>query len=210
MSQPSNSSAPPDWAVQQAQGALSKGMTALEVEQRLLAVGLAPDVAKDVVSRALRKSSDPPPVVDWAMEHVRAALRAGLRVPDIERQLVAKGLAPEIAEALVTNVLGERVRGEQPETPGLDRWRTLHWILSGAVACLCLLLAFLFGGAYSVGIAIVWLLTPVAFIWFADLHARWAKQYRIGAVPGAAIRWAGWFLLAIYFLYRLELVWFKP
>ena len=140
MSQPSDQTSPPDWAIRQARDALRGGMNALEVEQRLTAVGLAPKAAKDVIARAASAPSDPPPVLDWAMEHVRALLRAGLTVPDIERKLVAKGLTPEVAEMVTTRVLGERVRGGLPDTPQREFQRMLHRILSGFVACGCVAL----------------------------------------------------------------------
>ncbi len=67
MSQPSDPS-PPEWAVQQAQTALRGGMSAPEVERRLVSVGLAPDVVRAVMLRAGSRPSSPPPLVDWAME----------------------------------------------------------------------------------------------------------------------------------------------
>ena len=210
MSKAPDPTSPPDWAIQQAQGALQKGMSAPEVEQRLVAVGLAPSVAKDVVSRALGKPSDPPPVVDWAMEHVRASLRAGVSVPEIERRLAARGLAPEVAEAVVTNILGERVRGRQPETSEQARRQNLHRILSGIAAGGCLGLAFWFGGGSSAAIALLWLITPMTCVWFADT-AWFIRRYPRSAVgSGVLVRWLGWFLLVLYFLYRLELVAYKP
>lgn len=209
MSQPSEPT-PPEWAVKQASSALRGGMSAPEVEQRLVAVGLDPAVAKTVVLRAGSAPSGPPPMLDWAMEHARAGLRAGLRVPDIERQLVGRGLTPEIAEAVVTNVLGERVRGGQPGTPEQERRRTWHRVASGVAALLCGVLGYWFGGGYSVGIVLLWILTPVSFIWFADAPFFAARFSRSGPASPTGIRWAGWFLLIIYLLYRVELVLYKP
>jgi hypothetical protein len=210
MSKAPDPTPPPVWAIQQARTALQGGMGALEVEQRLVAVGLPPQAARDVMARALSKPSGPPPVVDWAMEHVRAALRAGVSVPEIERRLVAKGLTPEVAELVVTNVLGERVRGGQPDKSGQFGWRTLHWILSGVVGCLCILLGYWFGGGSSAGIAFVWILAPLAFIWFADEPFYFARISRRSPASPVFIRWAGWFLLVLYCLYRLELIAYKP
>ena len=185
-------------------------MSAPEVEQRLVSVGLAPDVVRAVMLRAGSQPSTPPPLVDWAMEHARAALRAGVKVPEIERRLVARGLSAEIAEAVVTNVLGEGVRAGQPDTPEQQRRRTLHWIASGVVGCACIVLGYRFGGGYSAGIVFVWILTPTALIWFADAPFFAQRFSRKQPPSGVVVRWAGWFLLILYLLYRLGLVLFKP
>jgi hypothetical protein len=215
MSQPADSSPPPDWAIKQASASLQGGMSAPEVEQRLVAVGLTPQAAKVVLLRAQGQASDPPPMLEWAMEHVRASLRAGMSVPDIERGLVGRGLTPEIAEAVTTRVLGERVRGSLPDTPEQVRRRLLHRILSGVAACGCLVLGYWFGGRYSVGIALIWVFTSLAFIWFGDIPHVWDRFFRgrfSGGSPasGVEIRWLGWSILLLYFVYRLVLVLYKP
>jgi hypothetical protein len=182
-------------------------MRAREVEERLIAVGLDPAAANVAVKRGQGKPSAPPPAVDWAMEHARAALRAGLKVPDIERQLIVKGLPPEIAEAVVTNVLGERVRAQQADTPEQQRRRMVHWIASGVVACGCVLLGYGFDGVVAATRAFFAVMLPLACIWFGDLSGPlWSRFGGRGPVLGVVIRWLGWLVLFLYFLYRLELV----
>jgi hypothetical protein len=209
---------PPDWAIKQASAALQGGMSAPDVEHRLIAVGLTPHAAKDVMLRARSQSSDPPPMLDWAMEHVRASLRAGVSVPEIERRLVSRGLTPEIAEAVTTRVLGERARGELPDSPEQERSpnspeqerrRMLHWILSGVMACACVAMGYWFGGGRSAIIAFVWIFFPLSFVWFSDNPYFGSKFSQKGPASALTIRWSGWFLLTIYFLYRVALVMFK-
>lgn len=210
MSQPADSLPPPDWAIKQASASLQGGMSAPEVEQRLVGVGLTPQAAKDVILRARTQPSEAPPMLDWAMEHVRAALRIGIEVPDIERQLVARGLTPEVAEAVVTNVLGERVRADQPNTPERQRRRFLHRMLSGVVAFGCVVLEFWFGGGFSAGRDIFCLLLPTTCIWFGD--APWFRKRfpQSSVASGVVVRWLGWLVLLLYFLYQVELVLYKP
>ena len=207
MSEPSDAVAP-EWAVKQAQAALQKGMSSLEVEQRLTAVGLTAQAAREAVSRA---PAAPPPMLNDAMEQVRAALKAGVKVPDIERQLVAKGLPAEIAETVTTRVLGEQVRGRLPDTPERQRRRTLHQIASASVAVLCFLLAFWFGGVLSILRAALVLFAPLCAIWFGDLSGPlWVRFGGRGPVFGVVVRWLGWLVLALYLLYRTELILYRP
>ena len=145
------------------------------------------------------------------MEHVRASLRAGLTVPDIERKLVAKGLPPEVAEMVTMRVLAERVRGSLPDTPQHERRRMLHRVLSGVLACGCVGLGYRLGGGLSAGVALVWVLAPLACVWFGEAtYFRVKFSRKESGAPGFMFRWMGWFLLTIYFLYRLEWLLYKP
>jgi hypothetical protein len=199
-------STPPEWAIKQAFTALRGGMSAPEVEQQLVAVGLDQAAAKTVVLRAGSELSGPPPMLDWAMEHARAGLRAGLKVPDIERQLVARGLAPEIAEAVVTNVLGERVRRMEPDRPEQRRRLMLHRIASGGVAFLCLLIAYRFLSGYVLFRTAPALLFPLLFIWFADHVSKMSGRFRDAkSVPAFVVRWLAWSVLLLNLLFLIVL-----
>ena len=124
--------------------------------------------------------------------------------------MVKRGIKPEVAEALVTRVLGERVRGRQADTERHERRRALHRILSAVLACGCLGLAFWYAGPYSAVIALLWLALPLTCVWFADTDWFRRRFPQSSVASGVIARWLGWLLLVLYFLYRLELVVYKP
>ena len=210
MDTPSNAPLAPDWAIEQASTALQSGMSAAEAEQRLVVTGLDAQVAHGAVSRALSKPAAAPPMLEWAMEHVRASLKTGVSVPEIERRLVAKGVTPEVAEAVITRILGERVRAGQPDTPGQRRWRILHRIASSVVACSTIILVSRFGSSYLAFRTIPGVVFPVFFIWFGDtIGPVWARIGGGGPLPGFAVRWLGWIILVPIFLCVLVFVAYK-
>jgi hypothetical protein len=135
---------------------------------------------------------------DWAVAQASAALKLGMSVPDIEQRLVTKGLSPSTATAVVTAVLEGRLR-ESPAAPGPSEGAlTAHRTASAVVACICLVLAYAFGGGPSVGRTALWLMLPVACIW-------WAEVLTDGSPP-TLVRWASWILLLLIGGYRVVLV----
>ncbi len=102
----------------------------------------------------MSKPSDPPPVIDWAIEHARASLRVGVSVPEIERRLVARGLDPMIAEAAVTHALADRVRENTDVFDSLIS-RSTQTIAAITVGCGCVLLAFCSGGVMSAAVVLI-------------------------------------------------------
>lgn len=140
--------------------------------------------------------SDPPP--DWAVEYVRASLRIGLSVPDIEQRLVARGLTPAVAAAVVTSVLEGQVGGRFESLEQGERRQLVYWVLSGVVACACLLLAYWFGGGLSVGKTALWVLMPLACIWFPDRLPLSANS--------TGVRLSAWLLLLVIGGYRIVLL----
>jgi hypothetical protein len=78
--------------------------------------------------------SDPVALPEWAVAKARAALRVGMKVPEIEQRLVAGGLSPAAAEAVVTRILSRDVRAETMLEVNLRRRRLIHVILSLLVA----------------------------------------------------------------------------
>jgi hypothetical protein len=142
--------------------------------------------------------SEPARLPDWAIEYVRASLRLGLSVPEMEKSLIARGLTPTAAAGLVTSVLEERVRGQiRPREAG-EREDSLHRILSAVVACGCLLLGYLFGGGLSASLTALWILGPLACIWF--------PAYLTSRTPEGFIRWGGWVVLLLIGGYRIVLL----
>jgi hypothetical protein len=141
----------------------------------------------------MSKPNDPPPVIDWAIEHARASLRVDLNVPEIERRLVARGLDPMIAEAAVTHALADRVRENTDVFDSLIS-RSTQRIAAITIGCGCVLLAFCAGGIMSAARILLLVVPIVVFVWFAQ---------RIGARRGHLVRWLGWLIMLLYFLYQL-------
>jgi hypothetical protein len=135
---------------------------------------------------------------DWAIEYVRAALRLDLSVPEIERNLVGKGVSPAAAAAVVTSVLEERVHRQPGASEEGERVERLHRILSAVVACICILLGYWYGAGLSAGKTLLWVLLPLACIWFPDLLP--------SRTPKGLIRWVGWGLLLLVGGYRILLL----
>jgi hypothetical protein len=113
-------------------------------------------------------------------------------VPDIEQRLVARGLTPAAAAAAVTSVLENRVREQFEPLRHRERRQRLHRALAGAAGCACLLLGYWFGGGYSAGKTLLWLLLPLTCIWFPDAMAASAGPGRV-----ALLRWCGWLVLLL-------------
>jgi hypothetical protein len=135
---------------------------------------------------------------DWAVSQASAALKVGLTVPEIEQQLVAKGLSPSTAAAVVNAVLDGRLRASSaPPGPG-DGALAAHRVASAVAVCVCLGLAYAFGGGLSVGRTTLLLLLPVACIWWADALE---SEY-----PPALVRWTAWVVLLVIVGYRAVLL----
>jgi hypothetical protein len=111
--------------------------------------------------------ADPPPGPEWAAPYVRALLGVGVSVPDIERRLVTKGVAPAAATAVVQRVLQERVREVVQAEKNRSRRVLIHVILSGVVACLSLILGSWYGEAPSLMYVLGGLMLPLGCIWKA-------------------------------------------
>lgn len=135
---------------------------------------------------------------DWAVTQATAALKIGLSVPEVEKQLVAKGLSPSTATAVVNAVLGGRLRTASTSPIPGDGGLTAHRVASVVAVCLCLGLAYAFDGGLSVGRTILWLLLPVACIW-------WAEELEDNAPP-PLIRWVAWFVVLVIAGYRVVLL----
>jgi hypothetical protein len=135
---------------------------------------------------------------NWALAEADAALRLCLSVPEIERRLVAKGLPPATATAVVNAVLDARLRASSAPPDTGDQSLMVHRGASAVVACVCLGLAFAFGGGESIGRTVLWLITPLAAIW-------WAETMESSAPP-ALVRWVAWGVLLLIVGYRVVLL----
>ena len=154
--------------------------------------------------------SDPPPMPSWAIEHARAALRIGKSVPQAQQLLVARGLAPAAAEAVVMGVVEERVRQQvEPQERAAGR-QFVHRLLSGVLGAAFVLVGYWYGGGLSAGQVFLSILFPLACIWFGDVVGSYWYKPSAGATPGSLVRLGGWALLLLIGLYRLVLVLVSP
>jgi hypothetical protein len=153
-------------------------------------------------NRSMPTQPDESAIPEWAVAKASAALKVGMSVPDIERMLVAKGLSPKAATAVLNFVLEGRVQEQAPVSAALpepsEGELRLHRIASAVVACLCLVLAYPYGGGYSVGRTMLVLLLPVACIWWTELME--------STTPPAIVRWAAWVVLLLIVGYRFMLL----
>ena len=134
-------------------------------------------------------------IPDWATSQAEAGLRIGQTVPEIEQRLVAKGLSPSIAAAAVNAVLERHLRSSPALSVLSERSLTAHRAASALVVCLCLVLAYLYGGGESVGRTIPLILLPVVCIWWAEVFA--------GAGTSSLTRWVAWLVLLVVAGYRV-------
>jgi hypothetical protein len=135
---------------------------------------------------------------DWALAEASAALNVGQSVPDIEKRLVAKGLSPSTATAVVNAALEGRVHASSAPTGPSEGALTIHRVASVVAVCICLGLAYAFGGGISVGRTVLWLFLPVACIWWAELLANIS--------PPTLVRWIAWVVVALIGVYRVVLL----
>lgn len=141
---------------------------------------------------------DSTPLPEWAIERARALLRTGVRVPQIEQRLVAQGLSPETATAVVDRLLKDRTRQQVGPLEQDDRRNRWHRLLSGVVGCGCVFLAYWFFGTWSACRTGIALLLPGACIWFPDEMGVYASKYSFTVTSlGVLIRWCGWLVLVL-------------
>jgi hypothetical protein len=107
----------------------------------------------------------------WALARVDAALKLGQSLPEIEQGLVAKGLPPTMATAVVTNVLASQVRTSRQTGPSKVSVLA-HRIAVVVAIVVCLGLAYANGGRSSAGRTALLLVLPVGLIWFPGARKR--------------------------------------
>ncbi len=142
-------------------------------------------------------SNTQPP--EWAVQYVRGALRIGMRVPEIEEQLVSKGLSPEAAKNLVLDIVAANLREEAPATGSDDYSKPVRLLPSAVVGAACFGLAYLLGGGPSSAIASVWVVPALVGIWLPVMtetdDSDWGGRSWLG----------GWAVLLLYFGSRIFL-----
>jgi hypothetical protein len=140
------------------------------------------------------------PTPQWAIERVQAALRLGLRVPEIEQQLITKGLTPEQATATVLAVLEGRIQQQAGPLATEERHKLLHQVASTVVAVSCVALAYWYGGYYGSGYSAVRVFVVVLGPWLC-IWLSW-----MGSTSQTGLRLIAWLFLLIILAYRLFLV----
>jgi hypothetical protein len=148
---------------------------------------------------------------DWAVDYACASLEIGTSVPGIEQKLVARGLSPEVATAVVTKALEDRLRKQSGSAQQKERRHRIHRVLSAVVGCACVLLAYLSGGGLYPGRTFWVILVSLACIWFPD---EIGSNERLGfsaagPTPAIVVRVVGWVLLLLMTLYWLWFVVFS-
>jgi hypothetical protein len=145
--------------------------------------------------------TDSPPLPDWAFQHARASLRIGLKVPEIEQRLVARGLAPEAATSVVTKALEDRIREENEPKERAGRRLRMHRILSAVLVGAYILVGYRAGGVGSALYTLRDFLLPLVCIWFADEMESATgptgilSPYLTFPTPAIFLRLGGWLVL---------------
>lgn len=172
---------------------------------------LPPVLAAPVKQReeALRPSppadSAPPP--GWAFDKARALMQTGISVPDSEKRLVAQGLSPAGAAAVVEQVLGDRVKIETEAMARADRRRFLHRLCSAIVAVVYISLAFGNLHPYRASRVTLGVITLTAIIWFPDVFGRFIKMNPFTETSlGILVRWLAWLVLSLPIIGRVIIV----
>jgi hypothetical protein len=137
---------------------------------------------------------------DWAIDHARAWLAVGHGVPEVESRLVARGLDPATATAVLNRVLESHLKEVQTPSGNAGARESVHRILAALTGSVCLALAYGSGGGASAALTGVWLLAPVFCVCFPELAARSANPAR-----AAEFRFVGWGLVIVILGYRLFL-----
>jgi hypothetical protein len=158
-------------------------------------------------------SSDPSNSVsapESALEHAQAALRLGMHVTEIEKLLIARGLAPDAAASVVMNALESRVKETMLPENRAARRQLLHRILSSIVSCLCLALAYVSGGGFTAALTLVRIIMPVGIIWYANEIGAWVRTRReynvfanVGPAPTGLARFLCWLYLLVVAMNRI-------
>jgi hypothetical protein len=135
---------------------------------------------------------------NWAIVHADAALRCGLKVTQIESDLVAKGLTPTTAAAVVDRCLCNKC--QPPARTGM--LTLVSRIASLLVAAGYITLVSFSGDGRAIAWSVCHLLLPMACIWFAKPFGDYvgpAFSSGLGHVnrptPAGFIALGGWILL---------------
>jgi hypothetical protein len=127
----------------------------------------------------------------WAIERARAALNVGMKAPEVEQHLIAKGLSPSAANEVVMSILEGRVGAVFAPLESAERLRPAHLVVSVLVAGVCLALVYWFGGGGPTAWTLVCILPGLAGIWLPEMMA-W--EWNMASTGCRAVGWV-WLLL---------------
>jgi len=151
-----------------------------------------------------RQNADAEAPPDWALRYADAALRCGLKAPEIEASLISKGLPPSIAQSAVPCCFEKRLHEAKRSQIRADR---LKWF--GRIASLVLAAPYLvlLGSPTGVEVAL-FLLISLGCIWFPEILSTFCHILRIGPYmsapwPVGLVVFAGWFLLLSAIVYAI-------
>ena len=146
-------------------------------------------------------SSNEPP--EWALKHAEAALRCSLKAPEIQALLIKKGLSPALAATAVPKCLEQHIHEEWRSQQRASTWKMVNRVASIVVAGSYLALAFIGAGPAGVFRIALWLLMPLACIWFSKaMGDRIGPYWIVGPyvtrpTPAVLILFGGWLVLLI-------------
>ena len=147
-----------------------------------------------------RESFGPDGVPAWALTYADAAFRCGQNASQVETALVGKGLSPSQAANAVDRCFESRIVVEQRSQ---RRSSGLRWVSKGAsllVAALCVTAAFHKAGAEGAARIAVYLLLPMACIWFSSALGSYVGPFSWfrninRPTPAFFVAIGGWLLL---------------
>jgi hypothetical protein len=137
----------------------------------------------------------------WALEYADAALRCGLKAPEIENRLVMKGLSPPMAALAVPKCLENRFQALETSRKRKARWRTISRVASLVVAAGYLVAFSLATGPEGFLWFLLGLLPPLACIWFPKPLGKYVGFYGNHApyvnrpTPAGFVVCGGWLVL---------------
>jgi len=147
-----------------------------------------------------------------ASTYAEAALRCGMKAPEIEARLIRKGLSPSSAEDAVRICLERRIHRVQQSLLWADRRRTISRVASLVVATVYLIPGVMLGGLGLFLRVLLWLLYPLACIWFPETFGRhirrtsWIGPHITSPTPGPFVTIAGWVLLITPVVFAIVVV----
>jgi hypothetical protein len=173
--------------------------------------GSPPPVSTEAVQSGGDKEFGPIPFGAPKLPDVRlkvstgeeACLTIGMSITEAEERLVGRGLAPAIAATVVNEVLERGIHERSAFLSQSERSKHVHWFLSSIMAGVCLFVAYLYGGGASVGITALYLLLPIACVWFPP---QYTDRGGLSTWRALQLRWSGWVLLGAILSYRAMLL----
>ena len=138
-----------------------------------------------------------------ALAYADAALRCGMKAPEIEASLIGKGLPPSIAESVVPYCFEKRLHEAKRAQIWVDRWRLFSRAASLVIAAGYLVLAGLARGPEGLLRDVLFLLLPLGCIWFPQIFGTFFRgislvgPYITDPTPGAWVVFGGWLVLLL-------------